>query len=487
MLEARFIALILFVATIIALLFGLQSVGFMGVMLPVLIMSPLLMISRPKWALMFYWYWILVAPTLEFILRNRVINLAEQALASYLLVFYIGDIILRQTRTTGVTGFTRIVQVLLVWTLLSGFVNHVPAVVQLHFASGYLKHIVLFYFTVRFLEPGDARFLLRVMFWSFVVQVIFNIAYAVGINPLPQMVGRKPFDAFVGTLLNCHDVGYYSIVAVLMPLSLRRYLKSPSRKMWCLVAAFVALVHFVFTYTIHGYFLIALGIATQFMLFGGGRRTLHARWIGLVLLIICTAIVVLTESASTQWTKEMVTKTELDTRVVNALRGLKGQAYRDVFVRSNEILPHPLFGGGAGNYASNSAIVFNRPLARATMAYTYSGADYLARLETGSVLGAPRAGLISIWGDLGGVGSFLFWCLHVYAALRIWRQHRMGMYNDIYRQSMAEVLVPVIFNFLALNVIVDVIPTPHLHNALWIWIGFMWNPRKPEAGEVVAT
>ena len=465
----------------VALLFGHQTLGFTGIVLPLVIMTPLLMISKPKWVLMFYWCWVIVSPTFEFVIRNRFVNLAEQAFAAYLLAFLLGDLVLRRTRTPGTTHFTRIVQLLLGWTLLSGFVNDVPVMVQLHYASGYLKHIVLFYFSVRFLDPGDARNMFRVMFWSFAVQVIFNFAYVVGINPLPRMIGRNPYDSFVGTLYSCHDVGYFSIVAVLMFLSLRRHVNSYFKRLVCIGAAIVALVHFAFTYTIHGYFLIAIGMATQFMFFWGGRRTLYTRWLGLALLILCTSMVVLIESGSIRWAKEIAAETGLDVRVISAFRGLKGQAYRDVFTRGDEILPYPFFGGGPGNYASNSAIVFNRPLARSTLAYAYSGADYLTRLETGSVLGAPRAGLISMWGDLGPIGSVLFWSLHVYAAVRIWRQYRMGMYGDTYRQTMAEVLVPMICIFLALSTIIDAISTPHLHNGLWIWIGFMWNHEKPES------
>jgi hypothetical protein len=476
MLSGKMVEALAILAGVVLVFIGYQMLGLMGGVLPVIMIVPLMLLRYPKRALMLYWVWVLFSPTIEFLLPIGPIRLVEQLFAVFLFVVFLGDALFNRVRVLGFRSIKLLALPLLAWIGISAMVNDVPTMPLLHYMAGYVKHLVIIAYTVRFLEPRDGKLVFFMMLGSFAIQFVFNLAFVAGINPLPHLIGRSFFDSFVGTLYSCHNVGYYMIAFLLLLLALGRNARELGKKIWIVGLGVLAFVHLYFTFTIHGYAILAIGVATQLLL---PRRQHQRVLLRLTAALSVTALVVLlyvTQSGVARSASGFMAHYAIRNRMERMAIGLKGQAYRDVFMRSRYVLRHPWVGGGPGNYTSNTALVFQRPLATRVMAYARYGSDYSLRSAAGSILGAPRSGILAIWGELGPLGTLLYWSFYFYAGYRIWSQNRNESYPDLYRKCLAEALPPMMVGFFVLSFLVDVLPHPQLNLGLWIWAGALWNP-----------
>jgi hypothetical protein len=167
----------------------------------------------------------------------------------------------------------------------------------------------------------------------------------------------------------------------------------------------------------------------------------------------------------------------------HVLYGLKGDAYRAVFFQGSRHLPHPVVGGGPGNYTSNIARLTHRPLAYLPhMAYRLYAVDRRSVSLGGSILTIPMTGFISLWGELGPVGFALFWGCYVYAGLRVHRKLKADLYTSTIQATLAEAFVPTVFAFIGLNSLIDGVNLAHINQPIWIWAALVWVPLSVDVG-----
>lgn len=468
-------------AFFILVIVACQMFGFTGLVLPAALFPLLILATHPRRLLMLFWVVTLFTPTAEILLPDFYVKITEQVFGLYLLAILLGHLIITREQIPGVRPANRFLIPLLCLMFVSAIINRVPAVPVLFYCLTYLKHFWVFYFCLAFLRKDDIRPLFHVLLLSFGVQIAFNLACWVGINPLPAMLGRGLVDSNMGTLGSSHYVGYYMITCMFVLVAW--FFKAPSlaEKIFTTVGMMLTAGQFYLTYTMHAYPLLAAGMVVQYL---ASTRRVSLRLLKLSPAIIAAFMVVLAFAAIRPETVDAAKFLSPDLwkeRWQQMRRGFKGQAYEQVVFNASEHLPYPFFGGGPGNYTSNIAAIMRRPLAmRPHLAYLSYTVDPSARriASYGSVLNSTAGGYLALWGELGPLGFLLYWGFYIYAGIRVWRNARRGLYHDHYRQILADAFVPVTAVMVAINAIIDSVPMLHLTLGYWIWAAALWNPES---------
>ncbi|MBN1556664.1 MAG: hypothetical protein JW951_00800 [Lentisphaerae bacterium] len=480
MFSTRIIAPIAAVVTLLAAVAFWNVLGPIGGAAPAIFFVAAMLLSKPKALLLSFWAVTLFIPTIEILAPPLLVKILEQTFGVALLGVLLADAVIQRKRLPGTQVMNGLVIGFLATAAISAFINRVPAMPLAFYLLTYTKHYWVFYFALRFLEPKDCRMIFRVMLVSFAVQFPFNLAYYVGLNPLPNMIWRRFVDASIGTVGACNVVGYFMLACICLLIAYGRRAALRNR-VKAFVFGVVAFVQFFFTYTIHAYPLLAGAVVMQYALFRKRATGTLARIVlilGVTLLLMAALVSVGPLSHASRQIFSV------DTWRYNWERmkeGPKLEAYREVLLRGSRYLNYPFLGGGPGNYTSNIAFIMNRPLAQLPhMFYRYEALDRRRVSMGGSILSMTRTGVIALWGEVGPVGFFLFWGAYVYAGWRVWRQTRNGRYHSRCRQALAEAFVPVMTVYMILNVITEMVPIHQLNLGLWIWAAAVWNGDAPE-------
>ena len=479
--DNRLIAPLAAIATVLVTIVLSMQIGMAGLAVPLAVFSAIILTSRPRMLLALFWIVTILAPSLEAFIAPTYIKAIEQGIGLYILSILVAELIINRTVIPGTKLVTRIVLVLLVWVGIAHVINRVPARAFGLYVLTYLKHIWLFYFTVRHLRPEDGRAVFRIMLGSFAIQIAFNLAFYAGLNPLPYVLGRGAADASLGTVGDAHSVGYYMITCIVVLVAYLRLVPSFPAKVAACAGALLALVQFFFTFTMHGYPFLVGALGLQHLM---SRRSSIRQMLGIIAVttpLFACLVFLFSMAAFSGLERTILTKGSFRHQWRRIRYGPKWEAYEEVFLHGAHYYRYPLVGAGAGNYTSHTAYLGGRPLSRLPhMFYFYRTWDPLVRMG-GSIMAVPRTGYISLYGELGPLGLLLYWGLYVIAAVRIMRQARNGSYREPHRQALAEAFVPVMLFFLILNVLVDRAAMLHLNLGLWIWAGALWNPSPAEA------
>jgi hypothetical protein len=485
--NAKLLAPIVIAIFTVVLFVACQFFGLMGIAVAFALLLGVVLMPKARTVLVLFWLTTLLTDTVGLFAGDVLTKVVEQLFGFYLL-FILSTQVLVFRRVLPGTAVVNVAVLILAGIIgASTVANRVPPLPVLFFTLTYLKHLLVFYFTLTCCREEDSRSVLKLMAWSFGIQVVVNLAYYVGLNPLPGMLGRGMVDGALGTLGSAHYVGYYMIACAYLLLALVKRTSQPHTRMLLIGCMAVVLVQFYLTFTMHAYPLLAAGLMLQQILFTRRPLMRVARMLlaGSMFVFIVAAFMSLFGWMPVQ-TEDVLSASTWSRRWHQMEEGYKGQAYTHVFLHANVYLQRPLLGGGPGNYTSATAQMLGRPLsALPHLAGPYfMGTSRVKDLTAhGSVVYSPTSGFIALWGDLGPFGFLVYWGLHVYAALRIWRQSRRGLYRDTWRAALAEAFVPTCIIFLGINGIMDAVPIKHLTLGLWIWAAVVWAPSSnPDEG-----
>ncbi|MFC1452894.1 hypothetical protein ACFLSJ_06060, partial [Verrucomicrobiota bacterium] len=466
---SRLIGPVAVLLTIVATVVSWNMVGPMGAILPPLFLVCLILLDQPKKLLMFFWGTLLFVPTAEILLPSVFVKIYEQFFGIYLLAALMGSYVLSPRPFPGTRTVNHMLVALLALIGISAVVNRVPTKCVVFYLLTYVKHVWVFYYCIRYLEEEDGKTVFKVMLWSIGVQIPFNVAYYLGVNPLPRMIWRRFVDASIGTLGGSHQVGYFMTAGIVLLFAFLQHAPSIRAKIGAWLYLGVMFIQLYLTFTIHAYPLLMGALGVQYLLSSGRGFKRVTRFILAAFACLIIVVFVLSMGIITEATR-IATVSYWQYSLERMLQGPKIEAYTHVFLRAAEHVRYPWLGGGPGNYTSNIAFITNRPMAQLPhLYYRYIAVDRWQVSMGGSILTMTRTGAISLFGELGPMGLALFWGLYAYAALRVWRQVRADRYRDPYRRVLAEAFVPVIAAFCLLNVISEAVVDMHLNLGLWIW------------------
>lgn len=481
MFSVRLTSAIAVTVACLLILFSAWSMGIVGLVIPAAFLIMLVLTGRPPSLLLFFWGITMVVPSLELFLPNVFVKVIEQSLALCILGVVLGKYCITKQVPQGAGFINRAMIVLLFWIGVATIVNRVPAKSVVFYLLTYVKPFWVFYFALTFLEKRHVRQFFVVFAVSVAAQVVFNLLYYAGVNPLPALAYRSFVDASIGTVGTCTHVAYFLIGFLCILSAVVKRVRTLSGLLLAYAAMAVCAIQFSLTYSFHAYPLLFGSVAMQGILFrkrmfGSGRRIVIP--VAAVAVVIAVFMAMGPGSEAMGRTFSAPRMRHLWDRTVY---GIKGNSYRQVFLHARHYLPYPWIGGGPGNYTSNIARLTRRPLA-SLQHLTYREYAFNRRQVSlgGSIMTIPLTGFVTLWGELGATGFFTFWGIHIYAVLRILKRLRAGMYEYRIQQILAEAFVPTMTMFVVLNVLVEAIAIMHIAIPLWIWAAVVWNPYPAE-------
>lgn len=440
----------------------------------------MMLMGRPRRMLGLYWIWVLLYPLGSLMVPTPLLKWVDEMLLASLLAVLLLHQILHYRGSPGLRGFGRALGLLTLLIVASALANQAPKVGVMHFCLQYMRSFLLFYYTLRFFEPKDARLFYYGLAASLLIQLGLNSGWMLGINPLPNR-SRAMTDFAVGSLDACNLVAYIAIAVFCSAIALHHLAPRRTQRTGALVLAALALFQVHITYTFHALALLAACFAYQF-LDGGGRwrgrvRTAVATIAGVLLLGVLLAAL----RPGNDGLRRQLDLSYLSDRMTMMVEGPKGRAYREVVMTAPHDMPAPLLGAGPGNFGSMVGRMNRRPLAEQYINYLLTAVDVISETQGFSITSGPNTGFIALWSELGPFGFILYWGLHVFVMLRVRRQNRRKAYRDPHLQALADAFVPAMGLWLVLSAIVDYNYIPYLHGGLWIWAAAVWRSDQPAA------
>lgn len=439
-----------------------------------------LLIGHPRPLLMFFFALVVVHPTLQNLHSHWLLQLADKLMAILLMGVVFMHFIKNRDDRRDLSRFNRILFLFLCIAAVSTIVNRVAPIQVIRFFLTYGSFIPAFYAAYYFLRPdtGDARRALIVLFIVFGLQLLLNLGWLAGINPLPnRFAGSEDFA--IGTLGICNLVAYLTASLMFLLLALFHNLPELKNKILVAFGTLAALIQLALTFTFH--VLPPMAVLLFFQTLYGVRMLRYK----LAMLALAGFVVVgfyyiksnprLSDKFGFP-AEETMTVAMFRGRWDQMWRGNKGQAYYNIFVRARHDLPAWYLGAGPGNFASGIGMVHRSMMAEKYVNYIYL--TYTGRLEMvgGSITQHVTTGFSAIYSEFGPPGFLLFFWLHAAAAWHVFRQLRRGAYRSPLRRALAEAFIPTMLLYLGLNLLSDFLSDTFLQVGVWLWAGLVWKP-----------
>lgn len=438
----------------------------------------MMVIGNPRRLLGLYWGWVLLYPLGSMLAPAPILKWVDEGILGTILAVLLLHQIMQHRDLPGLRGFGRALWILCGLIILSALANKAPKVGVMHFCLQYMRSFLLFYFTLRFFDPKDARLFYRCVAASMLIQLVLNAGWLLGINPLPNR-SRAFIDIAVGSLDACNLVAYLAAAVFCAAIALHHLAPRRAQRFLAMGLAVLALIEVYITNTFHAVALLGLCFVFQF-LDGAGRWRGRART-GLAAALALTALLgtLLVLRAREDAPLGQLDPDYIQERLSMMVSGPKGRAYREVVFSAPRDMPAPLLGAGPGNFGSMVGRMNRRPLAEQYINYLLTAVDVISETQGFSITSGPNTGFIALWSELGPFGFILYWGLHVFVMLRVRRQVKRKAYVNPHLQALADAFVPIMGMWLVLSAIVDYNYIPYLHGGLWIWAAIVWRSDQP--------
>ncbi len=444
------------------------------------VMCGCMLIGSPKTLLLIYACWITINQYVQMAAGSIFTVWADEVLATVMLIVLFSHHI----RSRIYLPELRPVKKALLWLLglivISTIMNQVPSLLAFHFCLQYMRLFLVFYYAYYFLSGDDFRTVFRVLLGLYYLQVVIDVTWFIGINPMPNWMGS--YDFSIGSGLGANIVAYFSVAFICLMVAYTDSAKTIGQKMLGLLGALCGLFQLYITYTFLAYFLLAMCLVLQEIL---SPRKSHLKLVRLgraaFALLLIAVFVAVGPGANTV---AMYFQPEyLEMRWINMIHGPKGQSYADNLFRLPRDLRFPLIGGGPGNVGSMVGRMHRRPLADKYFNWVDLSVDRRSVSEGGSITSGPMTGVLTLWSELGPLGVFFYWGIQVYTAVLVGRQVRRNQYTNRYQRVLAEGFVPTLTMVIILNIIAEYSHLVFMTSNLWIWAACVWKPIQPKTIE----
>ena len=433
-----------------------------------------MLIGSPKTLLMVYAVWTVMGMYIQTIFPNMITVWLDEILATAMLMVLLmhhihGRIYLPELRIAKKTLVG-----LLALVVISMFANQVPKILAFHFCLQYIRFVLIFYYSYYFLSEKDLPVFLKMMIILFLLQVVLNTGWLLGINPLPNWMWGADFA--IGSGIGADKVAYYCVAMLCILFAYIHYAPTSRKRFLGWVLVLVVIYQLYFTFTFHADMLAVACLGLQLIISPRPIRTKVA-WVGratLMALIILSIYAFLPASGLVTST---LSSKNLAERWRSLLDGPKGQSYiNNFFYLPKEVPLQPFIGGGPGNVGSMVARMHRRPLADRYFNWVTLSVEERELSGNGSIAGGPMTGVLTIWSELGPIGLLLYFGFHLYAVVRVAKAVRRNAYTDPAQRILAEAFPPVMAMLIGLNILADHLWLVFLTTGSWIWAACVWTP-----------
>lgn len=447
----------------------------------------IILLGNPRTLLLLYAVWITILPYLDKLIGDNIfLKWSDETMAGALLVILLFNTE-QHRRRPELKWVTRSLVTLLCLIGISGVVNQVPPVFVLHFCLQYMRWYLVFYATIIFLGNRGSQVVFRGVMFLFFLQVIPNVGWLLGINPMTNWMSGV--DLAIGTGLGANIVAYFSVAFSCVCLAYVNHSRNTIDWVVGVGMMMLGVGQLYFSYTVHAYMILVLCIVVQLVI--TGVLTNYFRlisWSVTVCLLVVMVLIAFNSRLSSEYLGDL-SPDYVVARWHNMLEGPKGQAYQDAVQRLPEDIPFPFIGGGPGNVGSNVAMQNRRPLADKYFNWVLlsSAAEYNRVSEGSSVTSGPHTGILTFLSELGPLGLIAFWGIHIYAGCRVWGFIRRRQYTDRMQLILAEAFIPAMLMILMLAWIADYWYIAFVNNMIWVWAAVVWVPLISEPEQISGT
>jgi hypothetical protein len=362
---------------------------------------------------------------------------------------------------------------LLALVVVSKFANQVPPILAFHFCLQYIRFFLVFYYAYNFLSEKELPIFLKWIVVLFLLQVVLNTGWLLGISPLPTWIGGVDFA--IGSGLGANVVAYFCVAMLCILFAYLYYATSSMKRILGWVMVLVVVYQLYFTFTFHADIIAVACLGLQLAI---SPRPLNSKaaWVGRGALLALTILCVYAFLPASGFVKGSFSPKNLTQRWRNLVDGPKGQSYINNFRYLPSDLPLPIIGGGPGNVGSMVGRMHRRPLADRYFNWVDLSVVNSEVSLSGSIAGGPMTGVLAIWSELGPLGLLLYFGFHLYALFRVAKAVRKKAYSDPAQRILAEAFVPVIAMIIVLNILTDYLYLAFFNSGVWIWAACVWTP-----------
>lgn len=437
------------------------------------VMCGCMLIGSPKTLLLIYACWITVNQYMLRLAPSIFTVWADEMLTAVMLIVLFSHHIRSRIYLPELWPVKRALLWLLGLIIVSKVINQVPVRLVFHYLLQYMRFFLVFYYTYYFLSERDLKTVLRVFVVLYITQVVIDVTWYLGINPMLNWTTGVDFS--IGTGLGANVVAYFSVAFICLMVAYMDGAKSIIQRVVALVAILLALFQLYLTFTFHAFFLLAGCLVLQELTSPKDRHLkllLFARS-AFALLIIVALIMA---GPLSYYVKTYFEPQYLEMRWFNMIHGPKGQSYVSNVTDLPKELVFPPVGGGPGNVGSMVGRMNRRPLADRYFNWVDLSVERRNLSEGGSITGGPMTGILALWSELGPLGVLFYWGIQIYAAVRVMKQVHRNLYVNRYQRVLAQAFGPTLAMMILLNVIADYSYLVFLTSNLWIWAACVWKP-----------
>jgi hypothetical protein len=426
------------------------------------------MLGDPKRLLAGYWVWATICEYAYQITRIGAVRYGDEALLGCIVIAMVFQHALNRASYPDVRAMTRVFTGLVILFILSFAVNRGSYIDAAVTTVQYLRPFVLGFFAYAALKPQDLPSVAKFFILTLLIQLVMNVAWLLGINPLPHPGIYVGIDFAVGTMGTSLFVGYTACLGIALCVAIFLVFGYPT---YLLLSA-VLTASLLVTNTAHAYAFLGVMLLIIGLLYSKGTpmRILGITFAVIPLLAIITLVQVLSPNTL-----------KLDSylrRGSDLFTGRKMEAYRSHLVDLPQEPSIPFFLLGTGPGSLGTTLADERGyLAAKYHGWTFTGTDAL-EVQTRSIIMHTKTGFLAIWSDLGPIAFLLYWGSHFYALLRVTSHYRKSRYNLPWQRAFALSFPGVMTLYLLVAFMTDVVHTALWGCVPWIWASFVWTPQE---------
>ncbi len=443
-----------------------------------------MLIGHPRRLILVLFILAAVHPTITNLYSHWILQMSDKLLALLLLAVVMVNFSKDRSDRSDLRLFNRCLFMFLGLAAVGTVINRVPPIQVLRFFLTYASFVPAFYMVYWFIRPNaaDARRIVYCILALTALQLVLNLGWLVGVNPLPNPTILK-VDFAIGTLGGCNIVAYLMASVIFLLFAMFHNFPDLKQKLLTAFGGLLTAFQLILTFTFHVLPLLALLVFAQTFY---GVKALRYK-LAMIAMIAVFTIGFLYVKSDPRLSRvfdlpaeDVMTVSEFRNRWQQMWSGSKGQAYYNIFVHARRDMPAWFIGAGPGNFASGIGSVHNSMLAEKYINYIYL--TWSGRLEVagGSITQHVTTGLSAIYSEFGPLGVLLFFGLHIMAAAHVLRLFRRKAYRTPIRRALAEAFIPTMLLYLGLNLISDFFHNTFLQVGIWMWAGAVWKPDAEE-------
>ncbi|QHI70189.1 hypothetical protein [Tichowtungia aerotolerans] len=335
----------------------------------------------------------------------------------------------------------------------------------IQFYVTYLAGLIFFWQARLILNGKFPRHFAKWLHGFFLIQLIMNVLYWKGINPIQHQFMYLPSymaDFSVGTLGSCAYVAYFTCFYLFFLNALCR--EEGRITVGLLILNLLAYFQLFLTYTNHAY--MVFSVAVVFQLFLIGRK--WWRWL-LAGLGVCVIIF-----AGVQLSRSEYLQRRLDRQVIH---GPKRIVIDKLLDRDGLSV---LVGEGPGAVVSGVAMATGAPKAFEYLTDVYLTTSGQRELVGGSIFQQPVTEISVLFGETGAVGMISYYGILLFLAITVTLRYCRGEYSNPIQRALAGSFPFVVLFMLGISSLTLVFADDVMVVLLWGMAALVWDPAPRE-------